>query len=142
MEEPRGRKRGTFAAVADKIPYLKELGVTTVEFMPVYEFEEMVIPKEKKLPDYLTWRKNEEKVLKEQGDGAPDTEKETLEEPSKKKEQLVEEVEFLGYVRKLFRAESFLCGFRREIPGNLKSWLRSFTRIQWNASWKFISTIK
>lgn len=94
----RGRKRGTFAAVADKIPYLKELGVTTVEFMPVYEFEEMVIPKEKKLPDYLTWRKNEEKVLKEQGDGAPDTEKETLEEPSKKKEQLVEKVNFWGYV--------------------------------------------
>ena len=27
----------------DKIPYLKELGVTTVEFMPIYEFEEIVL---------------------------------------------------------------------------------------------------
>ena len=26
--------RGTFAAVRARIPYLKELGVTTLEFMP------------------------------------------------------------------------------------------------------------
>ncbi len=34
------RNGGTFAAIADKIPYLKELGVNCVEFMPVYEFDE------------------------------------------------------------------------------------------------------
>lgn len=32
---------GTFDAVRQKIPYLKELGVTAVEFMPIFEFNEM-----------------------------------------------------------------------------------------------------
>jgi len=31
--------RGTFAGVVDKIPYLKELGVTAVELMPVFQFD-------------------------------------------------------------------------------------------------------
>lgn len=31
---------GTFAGVREKIPYLKELGVNAVEFMPVFEFDE------------------------------------------------------------------------------------------------------
>lgn len=31
---------GTFIGLTEKIPYLKELGVTAVEFLPVYEFEE------------------------------------------------------------------------------------------------------
>lgn len=33
--------RGTFAGIIEKIPYLKELGVTTLELMPCYEFEEV-----------------------------------------------------------------------------------------------------
>lgn len=32
------KKKGTFAGVEEKIDYLKSLGVTAVEFMPVYEF--------------------------------------------------------------------------------------------------------
>ncbi|MGE5192315.1 MAG: alpha-amylase family glycosyl hydrolase, partial [Deltaproteobacteria bacterium] len=32
-------RRGTFAGVIDKIPYLQELGVTTVELMPVHQFD-------------------------------------------------------------------------------------------------------
>ena len=32
-------QRGTFAGVSEKIPYLKELGVTIVELMPVHQFD-------------------------------------------------------------------------------------------------------
>jgi glycogen operon protein len=32
--------KGTFAGIVEKIPYLKELGVTTVELQPIYEFNE------------------------------------------------------------------------------------------------------
>lgn len=34
------QKRGTFAGVIEKIPYLKELGVTAVELMPIQQFDE------------------------------------------------------------------------------------------------------
>ncbi len=33
-------KRGTFAGVTEKIPYLQSLGITAVELMPIYEFDE------------------------------------------------------------------------------------------------------
>lgn len=36
-------RRGTFEGLEDKIPYLKELGVTAVECMPVYEFDEIIL---------------------------------------------------------------------------------------------------
>ncbi len=36
----RVRKPGTFAAIREKIPYLKELGVNCVELMPIFEFDE------------------------------------------------------------------------------------------------------
>ena len=32
-------KRGTFAGIIEKIPYLRELGVTAVELMPVFQFD-------------------------------------------------------------------------------------------------------
>ena len=35
------KNRGTFAGIAEKIPYLKEIGVTTLELQPAYEFSEM-----------------------------------------------------------------------------------------------------
>ena len=34
------RRRGTFAGLAEKIPYLKSLGVNCVELMPIFEFDE------------------------------------------------------------------------------------------------------
>ena len=33
------KKRGTFAGLIEKIPYLQELGVTAVELMPVFQFD-------------------------------------------------------------------------------------------------------
>jgi isoamylase len=38
-------RRGTYAGLIDKIPYLKELGITAVELMPVFQFDE-------KAPDF------------------------------------------------------------------------------------------
>ena len=34
------RNSGTYSAIAEKIPYLKKLGITAVELLPVYEFNE------------------------------------------------------------------------------------------------------
>lgn len=34
------KRKGTFAGVVEKIPYLKELGINAVLLMPVYEFDE------------------------------------------------------------------------------------------------------
>ena len=51
-----GRTKGTYAAIVEKIPYLKELGITTVELMPAYEFEELVPPKHEEHPmDFEGW---------------------------------------------------------------------------------------
>lgn len=48
--------KGTFEGIRNKIPYLKQLGVTTLELMPAYEFEEMPLPQERpQLPDYVRW---------------------------------------------------------------------------------------
>ena len=43
-------KRGTFLALIDKIPYLKELGVTVVELLPVHQFD----PQEGNYWGYMT----------------------------------------------------------------------------------------
>src|SRR5262249_49019891 len=36
---------GTYAGLREKIPYLQELGVTCVELMPVFEFDELANPR-------------------------------------------------------------------------------------------------
>jgi isoamylase len=41
------KKRGTFAGLIEKIPYLKELGVTAVELMPVFQFDAQDAPSQR-----------------------------------------------------------------------------------------------
>ena len=36
--------KGTYTGIIEKIPYLKELGITLVELMPIHEFEELIVP--------------------------------------------------------------------------------------------------
>lgn len=76
----RGKAKGTFRAVKAALLRLKALGVTTIEFMPVYEFEEIVIPKKEKLPDYII--SHIKKVTTEE----------------EKEEQPEEKVNYWGYV--------------------------------------------
>jgi isoamylase len=38
------QKRGTYAGLIEKIPYLKELGITAVELMPVFQFDAQDAP--------------------------------------------------------------------------------------------------
>lgn len=40
------KNRGTFLGITEKIPYLKEIGVTTLELQPAYEFAELSGKKE------------------------------------------------------------------------------------------------
>lgn len=37
----RVKHPGTFAAIREKIPYLKELGINCIELLPIYEFDEL-----------------------------------------------------------------------------------------------------
>nr|AGS51867.1 glycogen debranching enzyme [uncultured bacterium contig00118] len=37
----KAKNPGTFAAVSEKIPYFKELGINCVEFLPIHEFDEL-----------------------------------------------------------------------------------------------------
>ncbi len=50
-------RKGTFEGVEEKIGYLKNLGITAVEFMPVYEFDELILN-----PAYETAKSIEESL--------------------------------------------------------------------------------
>ena len=46
QKNSRVRRKGTFAGLQEKIPYFKELGITALELMPAYEFQEVIIPED------------------------------------------------------------------------------------------------
>lgn len=102
-----GRKRGTFAALKEKIPYLRKLGITTVELMPAYEFEELVLPMEPCAPDYLSYRKQED-------------------EP--KEEQTVKKVNFWGYVPGNYFAPKASYAYGREADVEFKDLIKELHR--------------
>lgn len=60
------RHKGTFCGLAEKLPYLKELGVNQLRLMPAYEFEELIRPARKEMPD---WAKPPVTGLTESGSG-------------------------------------------------------------------------
>lgn len=57
------KAKGTFEAVEQKLDYLKDLGVTTIELMPVYDFEEVVVPVKTPLPDYINWEADKDDMI-------------------------------------------------------------------------------
>lgn len=59
------KAQGTFLALKKKLSYLKSLGITTIELMPVYEFEEWMVTEQEELPEYVRWNeKSHDKIKK------------------------------------------------------------------------------
>ena len=49
----RVKNKGCFKGVAEKIPYFKKLGITTIELMPAYEFDEHVYYGDEETPGFF-----------------------------------------------------------------------------------------
>ncbi len=58
--------RGTFRGLTQKLSYLKSLGVTSVELMPVYEFEELIPKEESQSDSYARWKPSKKDKIKKQ----------------------------------------------------------------------------
>lgn len=80
-------KRGTFAGILEKIPYLKSLGVTAVELMPAYEMNEVENP----------YKSSDKRSLKGLKDGAEAIYSKDGSISNKKAENL--KLNFWGYKR-------------------------------------------
>ncbi len=55
----RIKSKGTFKGITEKIPYFKKLGITSVELMPSYEFDEHVYRQEEKQSGHNAFMGNE-----------------------------------------------------------------------------------
>lgn len=65
------KHKGTFEGLIEKIPYLKELGITAVELMPAYEFEECEQEKDQQTIEYQI--KHYDEPLPNKGEEKADT---------------------------------------------------------------------
>lgn len=54
--------KGCYRGIKEKIPYLKKLGITSIEVMPAYEFEEYTVSVPKELSAGMYFDKNSEKI--------------------------------------------------------------------------------
>lgn len=63
------KKKGTFLGIVEKIPYLKELGITAIEVMPAYEFEEVMERENYYQPSYVIEETKNTEVLNYWGYG-------------------------------------------------------------------------
>ena len=61
--DSRLKNKGTFAALTSRLSYIKKMGFTAVELMPVYEFEELTLPTPSRLPDYIKWKKADDDII-------------------------------------------------------------------------------
>ncbi|MCR5468667.1 MAG: glycogen operon protein GlgX [Lachnospiraceae bacterium] len=60
--DEKNGNRGTFAALIKKLPYLKKLGITALSLMPIYEFEEWIVPKTN-IKDSINWSVRENDII-------------------------------------------------------------------------------
>ncbi len=124
----RGRVRGTFAAVKEKIPYLKSLGITTVELMPAYEFEEMMFPSDTKLSDYATWKRMEEKKAREEKPEDVQEDKTAEAVTVEKACVKAEKVNFWGYVPGNYFAPKASYAFSKDEVTELRDLVKALHR--------------
>lgn len=58
-------ENGTFKGLTKKLSYLKSIGITSIELMPVYEFEEVLLKEKEEVPQYVKWKsKKKDKIQK------------------------------------------------------------------------------
>lgn len=112
-----GVKKGTFEAVEHRLPYLKTLGVTSVELMPVYEFEEFVINRTEEVPDYVTWKKEYQESSETAGENGQETEH--------KPEAVIAKVNCWGYTEGNYFAPKVSYAKSRNAEDSLKHLIKS-----------------
>ncbi len=99
-------KKGTYAGILEKIPYLKELGITSLLLMPAYEFDEVLV------------NEAETPMSMEQ---AVATYKQPLSSPEK---QEVYRVNYWGYQKGLYRVPKSAYAYSKDAVTEYKDMVR------------------